>query len=37
VRSWPAQQQMPAFGAIITDSDIDAVFAYLRHLSAPLK
>ena len=33
VRSWPAQQ-MPAFGATIGDSDIDAVIAYLRYLAA---
>jgi mono/diheme cytochrome c family protein len=36
VRSWPAQQ-MPAFGATITDSDIDAVIAYLRYLTARSK
>jgi mono/diheme cytochrome c family protein len=33
VRSWPAQQ-MSTFGATITDSDIDAVIAYLRYLTA---
>ena len=36
VRSWPAQQ-MPPFGATITDSDIDAVIAYLRYLAARSK
>ena len=36
VRSWPVQQ-MPAFGATITDSDIDAVIAYLRYLTARSK
>jgi mono/diheme cytochrome c family protein len=36
VRSWPAQQ-MPAFSATITDSDIDAVIAYLRYLTARSK
>ena len=36
VRSWPAQQ-MPAFGATIMDSDIDAVIAYLRYLTARSK
>jgi mono/diheme cytochrome c family protein len=35
VRSWPAKQ-MPAFGATITDSDIDAVISYLRYLTARL-
>jgi mono/diheme cytochrome c family protein len=36
VRSWPAQQ-MPAFGHTIRDSDIDAIIAYLRYLTARLK
>jgi mono/diheme cytochrome c family protein len=36
VRSWPAQQ-MPAFGATLSDPDIDAVIAYLRDLAARSK
>jgi mono/diheme cytochrome c family protein len=36
VRSWPAQQ-MPAFGDTIRESDIDAVIAYLRYLTARSK
>jgi mono/diheme cytochrome c family protein len=36
VRSWPAQQ-MPAFGATMPNSDIDALIAYLRYLTARSK